>query len=163
MASARTLDELFHATLRDIYHGEKQILKALPKMKKNATSPELQQAFDRHYAETEGQIERLQRVFELINKTARGRTCEAIEGLVEEGEEVMSEASRGEVMDAGLIAAAQAVEHYEIARYGTLKSWAQQLGMTEAAKLLDQTLQEEKKTDELLNEIALKSINKKAA
>ncbi len=144
MASARSLQELFLSTLQDIYHGEKQILKALPKMAKNATTPELKQAFQHHYEQTEGQVERLQRVFELMNKSARGRTCEAIEGLVEEGKEVMNEAETGEVMDAGLIAAAQAVEHYEIARYGTLRSWAQQLGMQEAAQLLEQTLQEEK-------------------
>jgi ferritin-like metal-binding protein YciE len=163
MASASTLQDLFLATLQDIYHGEKQILKALPKMAKNASTPELKQAFEHHYDQTEGQVERLQRVFELMNKTARGKTCEAIEGLVEEGKEVMSEAQTGEVMDAGLIAAAQAVEHYEIARYGTLRSWAQQLGMKEAAQLLEQTLQEEKQTDELLNKIAMRSVNRKAA
>jgi ferritin-like metal-binding protein YciE len=163
MASARTLQELFLATLQDIYHGEKQILKALPKMAKHATTPELKQAFQHHLEQTEGQVERLQRVFEMMDKTARGRTCEAIEGLVEEGKEVMSETETGEVMDAGLIAAAQAVEHYEIARYGTLKSWAKQLGMKEAAQLLDQTLQEEKQTDELLNKIALSGANQRAA
>jgi ferritin-like metal-binding protein YciE len=162
MASARTLQELFLATLQDIYHGEKQILKALPKMAKHATTPELKQAFQHHLEQTEGQVDRLQRVFEIMDKTARGRTCEAIEGLVEEGKEVMSEAETGEVMDAGLIAAAQAVEHYEIARYGTLKSWAQQLGMKEAAQLLDQTLQEEKQTDELLNKIAMSGANQRA-
>jgi len=163
MATARTLQDLFLLTLQDIYHGEKQILKALPKMAKNAASPELKQAFQHHYDQTEGQVERLQRVFELMDKSARGRTCEAIEGLVEEGKEVMSETQPGEVMDAGLIAAGQAVEHYEIARYGTLRSWAQQLGMQEAAKLLEQTLQEEKQTDELLNKIAMSSVNRKAA
>jgi ferritin-like metal-binding protein YciE len=163
MASARTLQELFVSTLQDIYHGEKQILKALPKMAKHATTPELKQAFQHHYEQTEGQVERLQRVFELLDRSARGRTCEAIEGLVEEGKEVMNEAETGDVMDAGLIAAAQAVEHYEIARYGTLKSWAQQLGMQEAAKLLDQTLQEEKQTDELLNKIAMHGVNQHAA
>ncbi len=163
MASAQTLQDLFLSTLQDIYHGEKQILKALPKMAKSATTPELKQAFQHHYEQTEWQVERLQRVFEILNKSARGRTCEAIEGLVEEGKEVMSEAASGDVMDAGLIAAAQAVEHYEIARYGTLRSWAQQLGMQEAAQLLDQTLQEEKQTDELLNKIAKGSVNRKAA
>jgi ferritin-like metal-binding protein YciE len=163
MASASTLQELFLTTLQDIYHGEKQILKALPKMAKSATTPELKQAFQHHTEQTEGQVERLQRVFELLNKSARGKTCEAIEGLVEEGKEVMTEAQSGEVMDAGLIAAAQAVEHYEIARYGTLRSWAQQLGMKEAAQLLSQTLEEEKQTDELLNKIAMSSVNKKAA
>jgi ferritin-like metal-binding protein YciE len=163
MATARTLQELFLTTLQDIYHGEKQILKALPKMAKNASTPELKQAFQHHLDQTEGQVDRLQRVFELMDKSARGRTCEAIEGLIEEGKEVMSEAEPGQVMDAGLIAAAQAVEHYEIARYGTLRSWAQQLGMQEAAQLLEQTLQEEKQTDELLNKIAKSSVNRKAA
>jgi ferritin-like metal-binding protein YciE len=163
MPSASTLQELFLTHLQDIYHGEKQILKALPKMAKSATTPELKQAFEKHHDQTEGQVERLQRIFELMNKSARGKTCEAIEGLVEEGKEVMTEVQSGEVMDAGLIAAAQAVEHYEIARYGTLRSWAEQLGMKEAAKLLGQTLSEEKQTDELLNKIAMSSVNRKAA
>ena len=163
MASAKSLQELFLTTLQDIYHGEKQILKALPKMAKNATSPELKQAFQHHTEQTEGQVERLQRVFELMNKSARGKTCEAIEGLVEEGKEVMSETESGEVMDAGLIAAAQAVEHYEIARYGTLCAWAEELGMKEAVQLLEQTLQEEKETDALLNKIALERVNRQAA
>lgn len=163
MPSASTLQELFLTHLQDIYHGEKQILKALPKMAKSATTPELKQAFEKHHDQTEGQVERLQRIFELMNKSARGKTCEAIEGLVEEGKEVMTETQSGEVMDAGLIAAAQAVEHYEIARYGTLRSWAEQLGMKEAAKLLGETLAEEKQTDELLNKIAKSSVNRKAA
>ncbi len=163
MPSARTLQELFLSTLQDIYHGEKQILKALPKMAKHATTPELKKAFQHHRDQTEGQVERLQRVFELMEARARGRTCEAIEGLVEEGKEVMDEAETGEVMDAGLIAAAQAVEHYEIARYGTLCAWAEELGMKEAAKLLGQTLQEEKQTDALLNKIAMQRVNRKAA
>lgn len=163
MASARTLQELFLSTLQDIYHGEKQILKALPKMAKHSTTPELKEAFQHHLQETEGQVERLQRVFELMDKSARGRTCEAIEGLVEEGKEVMSEAETGEVMDAGLIAAAQAVEHYEIARYGTLIAWAQELGLKEAAQLLEQTLQEEKKANDLLNKIATERVNPHAA
>jgi ferritin-like metal-binding protein YciE len=163
MPSASTLQELFLSHLQDIYHGEKQILKALPKMAKSATTPELKLAFEKHHDQTEGQVERLQRIFGLMNKSARGKTCEAIEGLVEEGKEVMTEAQSGEVMDAGLIAAAQAVEHYEIARYGTLRSWAEQLGMKEAAKLLGQTLSEEKQTDELLNKIAMSSVNRKAA
>ncbi|HZV21694.1 MAG TPA: ferritin-like domain-containing protein [Hyphomicrobiales bacterium] len=163
MATVGSLQELFLTTLQDIYHGEKQILRALPKMAKNATSPELKQAFQKHTDQTEQQLDRLQRVFEMLDKSARGRTCEAVEGIIEEGKEVMSEAETPEVMDAGLIAAAQAVEHYEIARYGTLRTWAQQLGMQEAAKLLEQTLQEEKQTDELLNKIALSGVNRKAA
>ncbi len=163
MPSVSTLQELFLTHLQDIYHGEKQILRALPKMAKSATTPELKQAFQNHHDQTEGQVERLQRIFELMNKSARGKTCEAVEGLIEEGKEVMTEAASGDVMDAGLIAAAQAVEHYEIARYGTLRSWAEQLGMKEAAKLLDETLSEEKQTDELLNKIAMSSVNRKAA
>lgn len=163
MPAASSLQELFLTHLQDIYHGEKQILRALPKMAKSATTPELKQAFQHHYDETEGQVERLQRVFELMNKSARGKTCEAVEGLVEEAKDVMNEAETGEVMDAGLIAAGQAVEHYEIARYGTLRTWAQQLGMKEAAKLLGETLEEEKKADALLNKIAMSSVNRKAA
>jgi len=163
MATAKTLNELFHATLQDIYHGEKQILKALPKMAKHASTPELKKAFQHHLDQTEGQVERLQQVFEMLDKSARGKPCEAVEGLVEEGQEVMSETEPGDVMDAGLIAAAQAVEHYEIARYGTLCAWAEQLGMPEAAKLLQQTLKEEKETDVLLTRMAMGGINKKAA
>lgn len=163
MASAHTLQDLFLTTLQDMYNGEKQILKALPKMAKNSASPELRSAFEHHYEQTQHQVERLQRVFELMNKSARGRNCEAIEGIIEEGKEVMSDTDKGDVMDAGLIAAGQAVEHYEIARYGTLRAWANQLGMKEAAQLLEQTLQEEKQTDELLNRIAMQNVNRKAA
>ncbi|MGA7324237.1 MAG: ferritin-like domain-containing protein [Rhodomicrobium sp.] len=157
MVLASTLQDLFLTTLQDIYHGEKQTLKALPKMAKNATTPELKKAFQHHVEQTEGHVERLQRVFELMNKSARGKTCEAIEGIVEEGREVMTETESGAVRDAGLIAADQAVEHYEIARYGTLRSWAQQLGMNEAVQLLEQTLREEKQMDELLTKIAMKT------
>jgi ferritin-like metal-binding protein YciE len=163
MTTATTLQDLFLSTLQDIYHGEKQILRALPKMAKQAASPELKQAFEHHQEQTQGQVARLQRVFELMDKTARGKTCEAIEGLVEEGNEVMSEAAHGDVLDAGLIAAAQAIEHYEIARYGTLRSWAKQLGMKEAMQLLDETLDEEKETDKLLNKIAMQQANRQAA
>lgn len=163
MASASTLNDLFLSTLQDIYHGEKQILKALPKMAKKANTQELRVAFERHREETQGQVERLESIFEMMDRRARGKTCEAIEGLIEESKDVMDEAETGEVMDAGLIAAGQAVEHYEIARYGTLRAWAEQLGMRDAAKLLQQTLDEEKRTDELLNQIALKSVNKQAA
>jgi ferritin-like metal-binding protein YciE len=163
MASQSSLNDLFYYTLRDIYHGEKQLLKALPKMAKKANSPELRLAFENHYEETQGQVERLERVFEMINKRTRGRTCEAIEGLIAEGEEVMDEAQNAEVMDAGLIAAGQAVEHYEIARYGTLRAWAEQLGMPEVADLMEQTLKEEKNADDLLNKLAMGKINRKAA
>jgi ferritin-like metal-binding protein YciE len=163
MAHATTLNELFLTTLQDIYHGEKQILRALPKMAKKVSNPELRSALERHLEETRGQVERLEQVFEMMDKRARGKTCEAIQGLIEEGKEVMEEAEPGEVLDAGLIGAQQAVEHYEIARYGTLRAWAEQLGMRDAAKLLQQTLEEEKRTDELLSKIALNAVNKKAA
>jgi len=161
MAQARNLNDLFLLTLKDIYHGEKQILKALPKMAKNAASSELRQAFERHRDETQQQVERLERVFEMMQKPARGQTCEAVEGLIAEGQEVIDEAE-DKVRDAGMIAAGQAIEHYEIARYGTLCAWAKQLGMDDAADLLAQTLAEEKKTDELLNKLSEK-INKQAA
>ncbi len=162
MATASTLNDLFLTTLQDIYHGEKQILKALPKMAKNANSEELRQALEHHREQTQGQVERLETVFEMLDRKARGKPCEAIQGLIEEGNEVMEEAKDGPVLDAGIIAANQAVEHYEIARYGTLCAWAEQLGMNDAAKLLKQTLDEEKKTDALLNEIAMNTVNKKA-
>lgn len=159
----KKLDDLFLDTLKDIYFAEKQILRALPKMAKSADSDELRKAFEEHHSETEEQVQRLERVFELIDKPARGKTCEAIQGLVEEGKEIMEEFDGSDALDAGLISAAQAVEHYEIARYGALKTWAQQLGLKEAVTLLDNTLQEEKKADELLNRLAMSSANKKAA
>lgn len=149
-----SLDKLFEETLRDIYYAEKKILKALPKMAKKATSPNLAQAFETHIGETESQVERLEEIFELIGKAPRGKTCPAIDGIIEEGEEIMKEAEDDTVRDAGMLAAAQAVEHYEITRYGTLKSWANKLGMTDAAELLDATLQEEKSTDVKLSELA---------
>ncbi len=157
------LEDLFLTTLKDIYHGEKQILKALPKMAKHAESRELKSALEHHLKETEGQVERLERIFALMHKPARGETCEAVEGLIEEGEEVMSKAKTGAVCDAGMIAAGQAIEHYEMARYGTLIAWANQLGMIEAAKLLEETLEEEKRADKKLSDIALGQVNRKAA
>ncbi|SMF76991.1 ferritin-like domain-containing protein [Allosphingosinicella indica] len=159
----KTLDDLFHDTLRDIYYAEKKILKALPKMAKGAQSPELKAAFEKHYDETEGQIERLEQVFELIGKRARGKKCEAIEGIIEEGEEILDEYKDTPALDAGLISSAQAVEHYEIARYGTLKRWATVLGLKDAAKLLDETLQQESKTDGDLTKLADAAANAKAA
>ncbi|MFC7399347.1 ferritin-like domain-containing protein [Chelatococcus sp. GCM10030263] len=163
MAKEKNLEVLFVETLKDVLHAEKQILRALPKMARGAASPELKQAFETHRDETEAQVERLQQVFELINKPARAKTCDAILGIIEESKEVMEEFEGSEALDAGLIAAAQAVEHYEIARYGTLKTWAGQLGFKEAADLLDQTLQEEVKTDKLLTKLATMRVNKKAA
>ena len=161
--SANPLEDLFTETLKDIYFAEKQILRALPKMAKEATSPELKQAFEKHRDETEGQVERLNDIFESMGRPARGKTCEAIIGIIDEAKEMMEEFKGEEALDAGLAASAQTVEHYEIARYGTLKSWARQLGMEDAAKLLDETLQEEIKTDKLLTELAMKTVNRKAA
>lgn len=159
----KTLDDLFLDTLKDIYYAEKQILKALPKMAKAASSPELRQAFQTHRDETETHVERLGEVFEAIGKAPRGKTCDAILGIIEEGKSIMEEFEGSPALDAGLVAAAQAVEHYEMARYGTLKAWAQELGHKEAVKLLDQTLSEEKKTDELLSKLGTGTANKQAA
>jgi ferritin-like metal-binding protein YciE len=161
--SEKDLNALFLETLKDIYYAEKQILKSLPKMAKAAQSDQLRAAFEKHQEETEGQVERLEEVFELIGKPARGKKCDAIEGILDEGKEVMEEYEDTPALDAGLLAAAQAVEHYEISRYGTLKSWADKLGLKDAVKLLDQTLTEEKKTDETLSKIAMSAVNAEAA
>jgi ferritin-like metal-binding protein YciE len=157
------LEDLFSETLKDIYFAEKQILRALPKMAKEASAPELKQAFETHRDQTEGHVERLNEVFELLGRPARGKTCEAILGIIDEAKEIMEDFKGAEALDAGLVASAQAVEHYEMARYGTLRTWAQELGHADVAKLLDQTLQEEIKTDQLLNKIATSTINMKAA
>ncbi|KQK32145.1 hypothetical protein ARD30_07745 [Bosea thiooxidans] len=159
----KKLDDLFLDTLKDIYYAEKQILKALPKMAKAASSPELKKAFQTHQDETETHVERLGDIFELIGKAPRGKTCDAILGLIEEGKGIMEEFAGSSALDAGLVSAAQAVEHYEMARYGTLKAWAQQLGMKDAVVLLDKTLSEETKTDQLLTKLGVASVNKKAA
>lgn len=158
-----TLDDLFVHQLQDIYYAEKQILKALPKMAKAANAPELKQAFETHREQTEGHVERLTEIFEAIGKAPRGKTCDAILGIIEEGKGIIEEFEGSPALDAGLVAAAQAVEHYEIARYGTLKAWAQQLGLKDAVKLLDQTLTEEEKTDQLLTKLGMTSVNKQAA
>ena len=162
-AKEKTLEDLFLTTLKDIYYAEKQILRALPKMAKAAESEELRAAFEKHRAETEGQVKRLEQVFEGMGKKAQGKTCEAIQGIIDEGKEIMEEYADTPALDAGLLAAAQAVEHYEISRYGTLKCWASELGYTEAVRLLDATLNEEKKTDQLLSRLAESSLNRKAA
>ena len=162
-AKEKTLKDLFVEALKDVYHAEKQILRALPKMAKAAESEELRQAFQTHREETERQVERLEEVFELVGKPARGKSCQAMQGIIEEGKEVMEDFADSEALDAGILAAAQAVEHYEITRYGSLKTWAQELGMNDAAKLLDQNLQEEKKTDQLLTQLAEARVNTKAA
>lgn len=158
----KTLETLFHDTLRDIYYAERKILKSLPKMARAAQAPELKAAVEKHREQTEGQIERLQKVFEVIGKPARGKTCDAIEGILAEGDEIMEEYKDNVALDAGLLAAAQAVEHYEITRYGTLKRWAEVLGLTEAAALLDETLQEESQTDVDLTAIADAAVNAEA-
>jgi ferritin-like metal-binding protein YciE len=160
--ATKKLDELFHDTLKDIYYAERKILSTLPKMAKAAHSPELKAAFEKHETETEGQIERLEQVFETIGAAAKGKKCDAIEGIIDEGKEVMQEYKGSPALDAGLLAAAQAVEHYEISRYGTLKSWAEKLGLRQAVSLLDQTLQQEKKTDADLSKIAETAVNVEA-
>jgi ferritin-like metal-binding protein YciE len=163
MPKDKSLQDLFLETLKDIYYAEKQILRALPKMARGTDTPGLRQAFETHRNETEGHVERLQQIFDMMDKPARGKTCDAILGIVEEGKEVMEDFAGSPALDAGLLSTAQAVEHYEISRYGTLKTWAGQLGMKDAAKLLDQTLQEEIKTDKLLSQLAMQGVNAKAA
>jgi len=162
MASDKNLQELFHETLKDIYFAEKKILSALPKMAKAAQSDELKAAFEKHETETEEHVARLEKVFEEIDETPRGKTCDAIMGIIEEGQDVMKEFKGAPALDAGLLAAAQAVEHYEIARYGTLKTWAQELGLNQPVKLLQATLGEEKKTDETLAQLAESQVNQHA-
>jgi ferritin-like metal-binding protein YciE len=161
-AKEKDLHDLFLDQLKDIYFAEKQILKALPRMAKAATSDKLRAAFEKHHDETEGQIERLEQVFELIDKPAKGKTCDAILGILDEGKEVMDEYKGTEALDAGLLAAAQAVEHYEMARYGTMKAWAARLGMKDVVKLIDETLQQERKTDKDLTALAEAGVNSEA-
>lgn len=158
----KMLDALFYEGLKDIYYAEKQILKALPKMARAAQLPDSKMAFEKHRDETETHVERLQKVFDIFGKRAQGKTCEAIQGLIAEGEEIIEEFKGSPALDAGLIATAQAVEHYEISRYGTLRTWAKQLGLDEAVSLLDQTLQEEGATDKALTKLAMTAANVKA-
>jgi ferritin-like metal-binding protein YciE len=158
----KQLDELFHDTLKDIYFAEKKILATLPKMAKAAQSPDLQKAFEKHRGETEGHVARLEKVFAAIDKKPQAKTCDAIVGITEEGAEIMKEYKGSPALDAGLLAAAQAVEHYEMSRYGTLRTWAQELGLNDAVRLLDQTLDEEKKTDAALTKIAETVVNQQA-
>jgi ferritin-like metal-binding protein YciE len=159
MPTEKTLRDLFHDTLKDIYFAEKKILSALPKMAKAAQSAELKAAFEKHETETEAQVERLEGVFAEIDESPRGKTCDAIMGILEEGQEIMKDYKGMPALDAGLLAAAQAVEHYEIARYGTLKTWAAELGLKQSVKLLDATLSEEKKTNEDLTKLAESGVN----
>jgi ferritin-like metal-binding protein YciE len=158
----KKLADLFHDTLRDIYYAEKKILTALPKMARAAQSEDLRRAFEKHQRETEGQVKRLEQVFDLIGRKAQGKTCDAIVGIVDEGQEIMEEYKGSPALDAGLLAGAQAVEHYEISRYGTLKTWADELGLKDAVRLLDATLQEEKNTDATLTKIAESVVNQEA-
>jgi ferritin-like metal-binding protein YciE len=159
----KTLDDLFYDTLKDIYYAERKIVKALPKMARAASSPELKTAFEKHKDQTQEHIERLQQVFEILGRRAQGKTCDAIEGIIAEGEEIIDEFKGTKALDAGLISSAQAVEHYEITRYGTLKRWATELGHKDIATLLDATLQEEGQTDKDLTKLAETKINLKAA
>lgn len=158
----RTLNDLFHETLKDIYFAENKILKTLPKMAKAAQSRELQAAFTKHERETRGQVARLEKVFKIIGKPARAKTCDAINGITAEGAEIMKDFKGAPALDAGLLAAAQAVEHYEISRYGTLRTWAEELGLDDAVQLLDATLAEEKMTDKALTSIAKSVVNAEA-
>jgi ferritin-like metal-binding protein YciE len=158
----KKLDELFHDTLKDVYFAEKKILSALPKMAKAAQSRDLAAAFEKHKKQTEAQVQRLEKVFEIIDEKPQGKKCPAILGLVEEGEEIIEEFEDSPALDAGLLGAAQAVEHYEISRYGTLKAWARELGLDDAVGLLEETLEEEKDTDATLTEMAESVINQRA-
>jgi len=158
----KTLHDLFYDQLKDVYFAEKQILKALPKMAKAAQSSDLTAAFKKHFSETQGQVGRLEQIFKLIDKPAKAKKCEAIMGILDEGKEVMTEYKGTEALDAGLLAAAQAVEHYEMARYGTMKAWAMQLGMNDVVRLVDETLQQERKTDKDLTALAESAVNTEA-
>jgi len=162
MAKSKTLDDLFHDTLKDIYFAEKKILAALPKMAKAAQSDDLKAAFEKHHSETEEQVARLERVFQEIDAKPQGKTCDAILGILAEGQEVIKEYKGMPALDAGLLAAAQAVEHYEISRYGTLATWADELGLSRAAKLLKATLAEEENTDAALSDLAKSEVNEHA-
>ncbi len=159
MAKEKTLQDLFHDTLKDIYFAEKKILGTLPKMAKAAQSEELKAAFEKHRKQTEGHVARLEKVFKIIDKKPQGKTCAAIIGITDEGAEIMDEYKKMPALDAGLLAAAQAVEHYEISRYGTLRTWAEELGYQDAANLLQQTLDEEEETDKELSELAETAVN----
>ena len=161
--AVKTLEDLFVETLKDIYYAEKHILKALPGMVRKAGDAKLKEALETHRKETEGQIERLEQVFKLIDVPARGKKCDAIEGILAEAKEHMEDIEDAQVLDAGMIGSAQAVEHYEITRYGTLIAWAQQIGRDDAIALLEANLEEEKNADALLSKIAKAAVNQKAA
>lgn len=157
------LMKLFETELKDIYWAEKALTKAIPKMAKKATSPELKTALENHLAQTQEQVKRVEEVFNLIEKKATAKTCEAMAGLIKEGEEIMEESEEGPMCDAGIISAAQKIEHYEMASYGTLRQFADTMGLKDVSKLLQQTLAEEKAADELLSKVAISAINIQAA
>lgn len=159
---ASGLRELFEDSLKDIYWAEQALTKAIPKMVKNATSPELTQALSNHLEETKEQVNRLEKVFQLIGQKAVAKKCDAMEGLIREGDGIVEETEVGVVRDAGIIAACQKIEHYEIATYGTLRQFAETLGLTEAVTLLEATLAEEKGADEKLTEVAVSTVNLEA-
>src|SRR5689334_9804582 len=159
MAKTKKLADLFHDTLKDVYFAEKKILATLPKMAKAAQHPDLKAAFEKHHGETEGQIERLEKVFDEIDHKPQGKTCDAIVGIAKEGQEIMDDYKGMPAHDAGLLAAAQAVEHYEMSRYGTLRTWAEELGYSKSVKLLQQTLDEERATDIALTKLAKAVVN----
>jgi ferritin-like metal-binding protein YciE len=162
-AALNTFDDLFVEQLQDLYDAEQRITKALPKMAAAAHDPALRSAFEEHLRQTENQVTRLEKVFQSIGQSTKNKTCEGVKGIIEEGEEIVSGKGDPDVKDAGLIAAAQRVEHYEIAAYGTARAFAQRLGKSEAARLLEETLAEEKETDKKLNMLAERAINPKAA
>ena len=159
----KTLNDLFHETLKDLYYAEKKLVKTLPKMAKKAASSHLKKAIQDHLAQTEGHVTRLEEVFAMLDKKPVAKKCEAIEGLLKEADEVVGEIEGKETLDAAIISSAQTVEHYEIARYGTLVSWARQLGMDDVADTLGQTLEEEKAADQKLSGLAAEYINQQAA
>jgi len=162
MVKEKTLQDLFHDTLKDIYYAEKKILTALPKMAKAAQNSDLKAALTKHHGETEKQVSRLEQVFASIDEKPQGKKCAAIEGILDEGKEIMDEYKGAPALDAGLISAAQAVEHYEITRYGTLATWADELGNSTGARLLKATLAEEENTDKALSDLAEGAVNQAA-
>ena len=157
-----TLEKLYISELRDLYSAENQLLKALPKMAKGASSPELKDAFEQHLEQTKGHVERLEQLFEQLDESPKGKTCQAMKGLIEEGSEILKEEGEDSVLDAGMIVAAQKVEHYEIASYGSVRTFANLLGQDEAATLLQSTLDEESETNEILNRLAETVVNQEA-
>ena len=159
----KNLEGLFQHFVKDMYHAEKQILRTLPKMARKAQSKQLKDAFERHQEETEQQVANLEKVFEHLEMKPRGVTCEAMQGIIEEGKQLMEEAPEGDTLDAALIASAQAVEHYEISRYGTMIAWANALGMSQVTRLLQENLKQEKAADEKLTGLALRGVNQQAA